>query len=156
MSAYLVEDIARLDNVELRLETEIVDAHGLRGLEELALRDRRTGALTTVRTPALFVMIGALPHTHWLEGVVARDRAGFILTGGELPANALRSFEARSPMLVETSMPGVFAAGDVRLGSTKRIASAVGEGGVAIRVVHDYLGQLPEREYDHDTLRASG
>ncbi len=156
MSAYLVEDIARLDNVELRLETEIVDAHGLRGLEELALRDRRTGALTTVRTSALFVMIGALPHTHWLEGVIARDRAGFILTGGELPPSALRSFDARSPMLVETSMPGVFAAGDVRLGSTKRIASAVGEGGVAIRVVHDYLGQLPEREYDHDNLRASG
>lgn len=139
MSAYLVDEISRLPNVELRLESEVFDADGEHGLEQVTIQHRRTGALTTVRTPALFVMIGAMPHTEWLEGDVARDRNGFILTGADLRGRGLQSFQSRSPMLIETSMPGVFAAGDVRFGSTKRLAAAVGEAGVAVRVIHDYL-----------------
>jgi thioredoxin reductase (NADPH) len=139
MSAYLVDEIARLPNVELRLNTEVADGDGERGLDQVTLRERKTGQRTIVRTPALFVMIGALPHTEWLEGAVDRDRNGFILTGPDLRGRSLRGFESRGPMLVETSMPGVFAAGDVRFGSTKRLAAAVGEAGVAVRVIHDYL-----------------
>jgi thioredoxin reductase (NADPH) len=139
MSAYLVDEIARLPNVELRLNTEVADGDGERGLDQVTLRERKTGQRTIVRTPALFVMIGALPHTEWLEGAVDRDRNGFILTGPDLRGRSLRGFESRGPMLVETSMPGVFAAGDVRFGSTKRLAAAVGEAGVAMRVIHDYL-----------------
>ncbi len=139
MSAYLIDEISRLPNVELRLNTEVVEADGERGLGQVTLRERKTGQRTNVRTPALFVMIGALPHTEWLEGAVDRDRNGFILTGADLRGRELRGFESRVPMLVETSMPGVFAAGDVRYGSTKRLAAAVGEAGVAVRVIHDYL-----------------
>lgn len=139
MSAYLVDEISRLPNVELRLNTEVIDGDGERGLQQVTLRDRKTGQRSTVMTPALFVMIGAMPHTEWLEGVVDRDRNGFILTGPDLRGRSLHGFESRGPMLVETSMPGVFAAGDVRYGSTKRLAAAVGEAGVAIRVIHDYL-----------------
>jgi thioredoxin reductase (NADPH) len=133
MSTYLVDEIQRLPNVELRFETEVIDADGERGLSQVTLRNHRTCEQSIVRTPALFVMIGALPHTDWLDGTIERDRNGFIVTG-----NDLRS-ATREPMLGETSMPGVFAAGDVRLGSTKRLAAAVGEAGVAIRVAHDYL-----------------
>jgi thioredoxin reductase (NADPH) len=143
MSAYLVDEISRLPNVELRLNTEVVDGDGERGLGQVTLRERKTGQRTIVRTPALFVMIGASPHTEWLEGAIDRDRNGFILTGADLRGRALRGFESRAPMLVETSMPGVFAAGDVRFGSTKRLAAAVGEAGVAVRVIHDYLALAP-------------
>jgi thioredoxin reductase (NADPH) len=123
MSAYLVSEITRLPNVELRLDTEVVDADGTRGLEQVTLRHR--GTTEIVRTRALFLMIGAHPHTDWLEGVVERDRNGFIVTGAEL--------------LFETSLPGVFAAGDVRAGSIKRLASAVGEATAAVQAVHEYL-----------------
>jgi thioredoxin reductase (NADPH) len=140
MSAYLVQEIERLPNVQLRFETEVTDADGERGLEQVTLRDRTSGTLEVVKTPALFVMIGALPHTDWLRGAVERDRNGFILTGAELGNGARAQFETR--LLLETSLRGVFAAGDVRYGSTKRLASAVGEAAVAVRVVHDYLGRL--------------
>jgi thioredoxin reductase (NADPH) len=123
MSAYLVSEITRLPNVELRLDTEVVDADGTHGLEQVTLRHR--GTTEIVRTRALFLMIGAHPHTDWLEGVVERDRNGFIVTGAEL--------------LFETSLPGVFAAGDVRAGSIKRLASAVGEATAAVQAVHEYL-----------------
>ncbi|HEY5927691.1 MAG TPA: FAD-dependent oxidoreductase [Kofleriaceae bacterium] len=135
MSAYLIDEIARLANVELRFDTEVIDAEGARGLDEVVLRNRKNGTVDRIATPALFVMIGAMPHTDWLPGVVERDRNGFIVTGDDLPPRA----RERAPMLLETSMPGVFAAGDVRYGSTKRLASAVGEAAVAIRVIHEYL-----------------
>ena len=141
MSRYLVQEIERLPNVELRFETEIVDADGTRSLEEVTLRHRRTEAVEIVRTHALFLMLGALPHTEWLRGTVERDRSGYILTGADLEPAARRSFAARPPMMLETSLPGVFAVGDVRHGSTKRLASAVGEGAVAVRLVHEYLEQ---------------
>jgi thioredoxin reductase (NADPH) len=84
-----------------------------------------------------------VPHTDWLAGVVERERSGFVVTGSDVPATARRGDGGREPMLVETSLAGVFAVGDVRYGSTKRLASAVGEGAVAVRVVHEYLRQSP-------------
>lgn len=126
MSAYLVADISRLPNVELRLDTEVVDADGARGLEHVTLR-HRSGRTEQIATPTLFVMIGAHPHTDWLGNVLERDRNGFIATGGP------------DRLLLETSMRGVFAAGDVRSGSIKRIASAVGDASVAVQIVHQYL-----------------
>ena len=141
MSAYLVHEIERLPNVELRFETEAVEASGTRGLEEVVLLDHKTGARERVATQALFVMIGATPHTDWLGGVVERDRKGFILTGGDVPPAAREAFGERSPLLHETSVPGVFATGDARYGSTKRIASAIGEAAVAMSIIHGYLGK---------------
>jgi thioredoxin reductase (NADPH) len=155
MSAYLIDQIARRTNVDVRFDTEVVDARGTQGLEQVTLRHLVTGATESIATPALFVMIGATPHTDWLQGVIARDRNGFILTGDDVPPHAREPFAARSPMLHETCVPGVFAAGDVRFGSTKRLASAVGEAAVAIRIIHEYLQQAPARgdvpqRYDHD------
>jgi thioredoxin reductase (NADPH) len=129
MSAYLIGEISRLTNVELRLDTEIVDADGARGLERVTLR-HCSGRTEELATSMVFMMIGAHPHTDWLEGILERDRDGFIVTGGP------------DRQLLETSMRGVFAAGDVRAGSIKRIASAVGEASVAVQVVHQYLDEL--------------
>ncbi|MFO7609664.1 MAG: FAD-dependent oxidoreductase [Candidatus Krumholzibacteriia bacterium] len=134
MSDYLVREIERLPNVEVRLGTEVVGGEGEHQLERILLRDRRTGQVETRQLGWLFVLVGARPHTEWLEGVVERDRHGFIPTGDDLaagPGGRARRFE--------TSLPGVFAAGDVRSGSVKRLASAVGEGSIAVRVIQEYL-----------------
>jgi thioredoxin reductase (NADPH) len=139
MSAYLIDQIMRLPNVELRLNTEVIDADGQQGLEQVTLRDRTTGAHQVVPTAALFVMIGALPHTDWLRDTIECDASGFILTGTDVDDASRGAFDGRSPMLLETSMPGVFAAGDVRYGSTKRIAGAAGEAAVAIAAIHQYF-----------------
>ena len=142
MSSYLVTEISKTDNVRVRLATEVTGGHGQCSLETLTLRDRASGAADTVPAAALFVMIGAEPRTAWLPDSVGRDEEGFILTGrnlqreGKLPADW--PFE-RPPLLLETSIPGVFAAGDVRHRSIKRVASAVGEGATAIQLVHEYL-----------------
>jgi thioredoxin reductase (NADPH) len=143
MSAYLIDEIRRLPNVELRFDTEVIDASGEASLEQITLRHRRTGVVEVVATPALFVMIGATPHTEWLADALERDSHGFILTDAELPERARKNFGKRPPLLLETSMPGVLAAGDVRAGSIKRLASAVGEGAVAVRIAHDYLRYSP-------------
>jgi thioredoxin reductase (NADPH) len=142
MSSYLVTEIAKTANIAIRAATEVVDGTGSCGLETLTLRHRPDGATETVPAAGLFVMIGAKPHTAWLEGSVERDGQGYILTGrdlhrrGQLPAGWALS---RPPLLLETSIPGVFAAGDVRNRSIKRVASAVGEGATAIQLVHEYL-----------------
>jgi thioredoxin reductase (NADPH) len=146
MSDYLVQQIKRAPNIAVRLHTEVVDGHGDRRLERLVLRDRRSGATEDVPATALFVMIGAEPRTEWLAGSVERDDRGYLLTGHDLlragkpPAGWPR---LRPPLLLETSIPGVFAAGDVRYRSVKRVASAVGEGAVAVQLVHDYLNERP-------------
>lgn len=145
MSAYLIDEIIRLPNVDLRLDTEIVDADGAQFLERLTLRNRRTNTVEQIPTSALFVMIGALPHSDWLAGSVECDGTGFIVTGSDVAADARVRFGDREPMLVETSMPGVFAVGDVRHGSTKRIASAAGEAAVAVAALHKYLNLEPAR-----------
>lgn len=144
MSDYLIQEIARQPNIELQLRSEVIDADGERGLREVRVRDRGSGTTQRVPVAALFVMIGVRPHTEWLQGVVARDAKGSVLTGRDLDERARAGFEAREPLPYETSLPGVFAAGDVRAGSTKRLSSAVGEGAGAIRSVHDYL-QLTAR-----------
>jgi thioredoxin reductase (NADPH) len=144
MSDYLVQELEQAGNVAVRLRTRVVDGLGGHRLEGLRLRRRGDGATEEVPAAALFVMIGGEPRTDWLAGV-ERDDRGYILTGHDLlgpdgrPAGwPLR----RPPLLLETSIPGVFAAGDVRHRSVKRVASAVGEGAVAVQLVHQYLGRL--------------
>ncbi len=136
MSDYLVQGIRRTENVDLRLATEIVDVHGLHHLEGLTVRDRSSGALESIPTQSLLVMIGALPQTEWLAGALECDARGFVVTGADVTTDVVRQ-----PLRLETSMPGVFAAGDVRHGSVKRVASAVGEGAVAVQLIHEYLSR---------------
>lgn len=140
MSDYLVQEIAAADNIEVRLQTAIIDGHGTRRLESLVLKHLPSDAIETVPASALFVLIGAQPRTEWLPPTILRDSRGFILTGSDLRDNALEGLSlSHPPLLLETTMPGVFAAGDVRHGSVKRVAAAVGEGGVAVQSVHQYL-----------------
>ncbi|HET6748609.1 MAG TPA: FAD-dependent oxidoreductase [Actinomycetes bacterium] len=137
MSDYLVQQLLATPNVFYRLHHEVVDGRGRRRLEGLTLRDRVSGATTPVDASALFVLIGAEPRTEWLEGAVERDERGYVLTGRDVAGWPLE----RAPLLLETSLPGVFAAGDVRYRSVKRVASAVGEGAIAVQLVHEYLGE---------------
>jgi thioredoxin reductase (NADPH) len=143
MSDYLVQKVQATPNIAVVLHTEVVDGHGRQRLEGLTLRDRHTGATRTVPASAMFVLIGAEPRTDWLEGVVERDERGYVLTGRDLwgadrPGQGGWPLQ-RPPLSLETSLPGVFAAGDVRYRSVKRVASAVGEGSIAVQQVHEYL-----------------
>jgi thioredoxin reductase (NADPH) len=119
--------------------------HGERQLDSVVIEDRPSGEDTEVPTHSLFVMIGAEPHTAWLADTVLRDRRGFIPTGDEISAAELSdndwATQGRGPYLLETSLPGVFAIGDVRANSVKRVAAAVGEGSMAVRFAQQYLGQ---------------
>jgi thioredoxin reductase (NADPH) len=140
MSDYLVRVIGRTPNVHVRLHTEVTAAHGAGRLAGVTLRDRLTGATDTLPAGALFVMIGATPSTDWLAGTIQRDRHGFVLTGAAIQAGAEPRWPLpRAPQFLEASLPGVFAVGDVRHGSIKRVAAAVGEGATAIRLVHEQL-----------------
>lgn len=144
MSDYLITEIGELPNVSVRYGVDIVDGEGDGQLRAVIVQDRSTGETERLPAAALFVMIGVEPHTEWLEGRIARDRKGFILTGEEIthdPVHAERWPLVRPPFLLETSLPGVFAAGDVRAGSVKRVASAVGEGSAAVQFVHQYLAE---------------
>lgn len=138
MSHYLVRQVEETPNIDVRTGTEVVDGGGDGWLDHLVLRNRATGEEETVGAYALFLMIGAQPHTDWLPATVERDPAGFVVTGSELSDDVLRAL-VRRPMALETSVPGVLAAGDVRHGSVKRVASAVGEGSIAIQYVHRLL-----------------
>jgi len=141
MSNYLITEIASNPAIAVRVRTEIVDGGGSGGLETLTVVDHTTGRTTTVPATALFVLIGAQPHTEWLYGTVARDYQGYLLTGQLAAAKAATPVWPleRPPMLLETSVPGVFAAGDVRSRSVKRVAAAVGEGATTVRLIHAYL-----------------
>ena len=138
MSHYLVRQVEETSNVEVRTGTEVVDGGGDGWLDHLVLRERESGAEEHVSAYALFLMIGARPHTEWLPPTVERDPDGFIKTGPDVSEDALRAL-GRRPLALETSLPGVLAVGDVRHGSVKRVASAVGEGSVAIQFVHRLL-----------------
>jgi thioredoxin reductase (NADPH) len=142
MSYYLIQQIAAVPNISVRSCTEVVGAAGDEHLEQLILRDNTTGQTETVNAQFLFVFIGAAPRTDWLDGVVLRDARGFVVAGPDLAAGGEQprgwSLE-RAPYHLETSLPGVFAAGDVRFQSAKRVASAVGEGAMAVMLVHRYL-----------------
>lgn len=136
MSQYLLQQVSATPNIEVRTRTEVVGGSGDGRLEQLTLLDRASGDEHVVQADALFVMIGAQPHTQWLPSDVRRDDRGFVLTGTDLgPDWPLE----RAPLLLETSMPGVFAAGDARHGSVKRVASAVGEGSIAVQLLHQYF-----------------
>ena len=143
MSQYLVSRLLSAENIDVRLHTEIVGATGDDHLRSLTLADRLTGAEEVVDTSWVFVFIGAAPRTDWLGDAIARDSHGFVLTGQELPLPQDVGWPLeRSPLALETSVPGVFAAGDVRLDSMKRVASAVGEGAMAVHLVHRYLATV--------------
>jgi thioredoxin reductase (NADPH) len=139
MSDYLIRQIEATPNVQVRLRTRVIEGHGDVHLEALTLEDAVSGLREDVAAAALFVMIGAEPRTEWLGDTIRRDDRGFILTGRDVPREGWPS--DRPPLPFETSVPGVFAAGDVRYGSVKRVAGAVGEGSVAVGSVHQYLGE---------------
>jgi thioredoxin reductase (NADPH) len=142
MSTYLVDRITSAPNVTVRCGTEVGAAGGDGHLERLTLVERATGRREDVEASWLFVFIGASPRTDWLDGSVARDPHGFVLTGPEVATSDAPWAPARAPYALETSLPGVFAAGDVRLESMKRVASAVGEGAMSIYLVHRYLATV--------------
>lgn len=139
MSDYLVRQILAAPCIDVQLETRVIDATGSTRLETLTLEDMRTGHRQVVSTAAVFVLIGARPHTEWLKDALQLDEHGFVLTGRDVPGDLWHL--NRAPLPFETSLPGVFAAGDVRHGSVKRVAGAVGEGSVAVGSVHQYLAE---------------
>ena len=142
MSQYLVNQIDNTENIEVLTRTTVETVHGERHLESITLKDQRTGKEWAAPAVALFVFIGAEPHTEMVADVVERNRAGFILTGPDLMRGGRKPAGwklKRDPYLLETSVPGIFAAGDVRQGAVRRVASAVGQGAVAINFVHQYL-----------------
>jgi thioredoxin reductase (NADPH) len=143
LSEYLVDRIRAAQNVEVLPRTEVIELHGDSSLAAITLRDSRTGETRMVETGSLFLCLGGVPHTEWADEVgIVRDQEGYLLTGpdllkdGKWPNNWQLD---RAPYYLETSMPGIFAAGDVRHGSVKRCASAVGEGAMAVTFVHRYL-----------------
>jgi thioredoxin reductase (NADPH) len=145
MSRYLVDQIERTPNIEIRCGASLVAAHGEEHLESIDIRCADTGDLQNERASAVFIFIGAEPKTEWVGECIQRDERGFILTGVDLLRDGKRprGWELeRTPGILETSMPGVFAAGDVRHGSVKRVASGVGEGAMAVQLVHQYLAKV--------------
>jgi thioredoxin reductase (NADPH) len=136
MSHYLVREVKATSNVEVHTHAAVVGGGGEGRLQELVLRDSHTGDEKTVAADALFVLIGARPRTDWLPDEMATDRHGFLYTGDDVPHDHRWALERR-PLALETSIPGVLAAGDVRHASVKRVASAVGEGSVAVQVLHN-------------------
>jgi thioredoxin reductase (NADPH) len=145
MSHYLIEQVGNVPQVSVRTCTEVVGARGDGHLEALTLRDANNGGTEDVEAQWLFVFIGAAPLTGWLDGVVMRDKKGFVLAGPDLTVEGERPPGwplDRAPYHLETSVPGVFVAGDVRAESAKRVASAVGEGAMAVMLVHRYLEKL--------------
>ena len=139
MSRYLVDEIERTEEVEVMTCSEVVELIGDQVLDRVVVRDTRTGERRELPCKALFVFIGASPHTDWLGGLVAMDEHCFLLTGRDLVDGTLDAYQGESPLFLETSQPGVFAVGDVHSGSIKRVASAVGEGSMAVALVHQRL-----------------
>ena len=142
MSHYLIQQIAANDKISVRTCTEVVDTLGADDhLTGLVLQDTQSGERTTVHCTRMCCFIGAEPRTSWLDGVLARDNHGFILSGPDL-RNVCGWMLDRPPHHLETSVPGVFVAGDVRAESAKRVAAAVGEGSMAVMLVHRYLAEV--------------
>ena len=145
MSRYLIDQIERIPNIQLWTHASVVEMHGDSHLEEISVLCSDTNKIERVPASAVFIFIGALPRTDWLGGLVERDERGFILTGPDLLRNGARPkgwAVERDPYLLETNIPGVFAVGDVRHGSVKRVASGVGEGSVAVQFIHQYLSKV--------------
>ncbi|MCU1294624.1 MAG: response regulator receiver modulated FAD-dependent pyridine nucleotide-disulfide oxidoreductase [Bryobacterales bacterium] len=145
MSQYLIDQIGQMPNISIETRSRVIEVHGDSHLEGITVVCDASGEARQVPASALFIFIGAQPHTAWLDGAVERDERGFIITGQDLIRDGKRPrgwSSDRDPGLLETSVPGVFAVGDVRHGSIKRVASGVGEGSVAIQFVHQYLSKI--------------
>jgi thioredoxin reductase (NADPH) len=138
MSRYLVDQIAARPNIQTLFGAEVTAVHGETSLEAIELRDAATSATTRLESGGLYIFIGADAQTAWLPPEIALDRHGFVLTGSDMRAAGHWTLD-RDPYLLETSVPGIFACGDVRFGPVKRVAAAVGEGSMAIAFVHQYL-----------------
>lgn len=145
MSDYLVKRIEACPNIEVLLNSVVGKLEGNRFLSEVEIVNRRTGEVRQIKAPALFSFIGAVPRTDWLPDEIEKDAKNFVRTGIAV-AHSPRWKLQRDPFLLETSRPGVFAAGDVRAGSIKRVASAVGEGAMAVQFVHEFLRAQPTGE----------
>jgi len=145
MSQYLIDQIRETPNIQIWAHASVAEAHGSTHLEEISVLCSDTNKVERVPASAMFIFIGALPETEWLTGVVERDDRGFVLTGADLIRDGQRpkgwSLD-RDPFLLETNVPGIFAVGDVRHGSVKRVASGVGEGSVAVQFIHQYLSKV--------------
>lgn len=144
MSEYLVSQIESSVNIEVLVETEVVDGAGQGRLEHLVLRNRSTGEQRVVEAQALFLLIGAQPFGDWLPAELLRDPQGYVLTGADVPVDSWRL--EREPFPLETSIPRVLSAGDIRYGSVKRVASAVGEGSIAVQQVHQMFAAEDRQE----------
>lgn len=145
MSQYLIDQIERTSNIQLWTHANVAEVHGEPHLEEISVLCSDTNKVERVPASAMFIFIGALPRTDWLNNIVERDERGFILTGPDLIRDGQRPkgwAPARDPFLLETNVPGIFAVGDVRHGSVKRVASGVGEGSVAVQFIHQYLSKV--------------
>ncbi|HEY5769441.1 MAG TPA: FAD-dependent oxidoreductase [Terrimicrobium sp.] len=145
MSQYLIDQIAKTENIAVQFRSRVVEAKGNGNLDTLTIANDETGEVKTVPAIALFIFIGAMPHTSAIADLIECDERGFILSGPDLIANGRRPRNwtlKRDPFLLETNVPGIFVAGDVRHGSIKRVASAVGEGSIAIELVHQYLNRF--------------
>jgi thioredoxin reductase (NADPH) len=153
MSDYLIRQIEAAPNVDVRYRCEVAGGGGSGHLEQLLLRNRDSGEADLVPAAGLFVLIGAQPLTGWLPEAIRRDRWGFVLTGADTGEHWPLQ---RAPFLLETTTPGVFSAGDVRHGSIKRVASAVGDGSIAIRLIHDYLALTPSERAQTGSSPAAG
>lgn len=141
MSSYLARRIEQTSNIEVVFDTTIRRMNGGSHLASAEMVNGKTGEERTVETPGIFSFIGAEPRTNWLPPEIERDAKGFVKTGADL-ARSPHWTSRRQPFLLETSRPGIFAAGDVRSGSVKRVASAVGEGAMAVQFVHEYLSHM--------------
>ncbi len=145
MSQYLIDQIAETPNITVQTHSSVLEAKGETSLEAITIQNTLSGETQTVPATSLFIFIGAVPRTDWLDGAIQRDERGFILTGPEIPLNEGRIKGwtlPRDPYLLETNVPGVFAVGDVRHGSVKRVASGVGEGSICVQFVHQYLSKV--------------
>jgi thioredoxin reductase (NADPH) len=145
MSQYLIDQIKETPNIQLWTHASVAEAHGDTHLEEISVLCSDTDKIERVPASSMFIFIGALPQTNWLGDSIARDDRGFVLTGPDLMLGGERPKKwtlDRDPFLLETSVPGVFAVGDVRHGSVKRVASGVGEGSVAVQFIHQYLSKV--------------
>jgi thioredoxin reductase (NADPH) len=145
MSQYLIDQIRKTENIQVEYGSRVTEVHGDDRLRSISMACDLTGETHTVPATSLFIFIGAEPRTAWLDGVIERDSRGFVLTGPDLMRDGKppKGWQLdRDPGLLETNVPGIFAVGDVRHGSIKRVASGVGEGSVAIQFVHQYLSKV--------------